>query len=188
MVDIYRIRAEWTGGAVVGNGVSTFYVTSAPDDACVALTDFFSALPGLFPPSVTITVAAGGETLSSSTGELTGAWTTATQPQMVGEGTNFYAAGVGVRVRWLTNGITNGRRSVGSTFLLPMIATNYDTDGTVSSSVVTAVNGAATDLRTALGGSFVIWHRPTNGAGGAVSSVVGHQVPDKVSWLVSRRR
>ena len=130
---------------------------------------------------------AGGEVLDDVTGDVVGVWSAGSGVIAPGGGAGPFAMGVGTRIVWGTNGITNGRRVRGSTYLVPIGSSGYENDGTITGGTLTAFQTAADNLRTALGGDFVIWRRPTASAVGGTSSVLSASVPDKVSWLRTRR-
>jgi hypothetical protein len=50
--------------------------------------------------------------------------------------TSVYVAGVGARIVWQTGNIRRRRKVQGSTFLVPLESTTFDTNGLVASSVV----------------------------------------------------
>jgi len=188
MADMKRLRVAWTGSGVTGPGVSTFYSTAV---GVVGMADdveaFFGAAPLLFPANVTITIPSGGDLIESTTGALSGSWNDpGTGGTVQGTNSGDYAQGVGMQVRWRTDGIVGGRRVVGSTFIVPIPGANFNTDGTLDNADVTAMTTRATTLIGAMDG-FVIWSRPIPGRAGVASAVVSASVPDRPSWLRSRR-
>lgn len=185
---MWRLRAVWSGAGVVGPGVSTFYSLDTAVGFPAAVRAAFEAWKSLFPPAVTITVPNNGDVIDAATGELTGVWTEGSAPApVVGTGTGVYARGVGAQVRWRTPGIVGGRRVVGSTFLVPMVTLGFDTDGTLGAGAITTIQtGAAAYLAGTPGA--LIWSRPTSSRAGATSLISSYTVPDRPSWIVSRRR
>ena len=105
----------------------------------------------------------------------------------MGTGAVGAAAGVGACVSWLTGGIVGGRRLRGRTFLVPLHNSTYDTDGTFTSGVLTALTAFQTAMRAA--GPLAVWHRPTTpgGTDGTSYGVIGARVRDRVAFLSSRR-
>lgn len=187
MVALARLRATWSGSPVVGPGVSTFYFDSADTGASTSLLDFFDTSPIAFPAGLIITIPSGGEIIDSVTGELAGTWNDpGTGGTVTGTNTAAFAKGVGMQVRWATSGIVGGRRVVGSTFLAPLSSGNFDTDGTLTSAVVTAWQAAANNMLTD-GVDWKIWSRPKPGRGGEANSIISATIPDRPSWLRSRR-
>jgi hypothetical protein len=190
MTTLARIRVEWTGAAVVGGGVSTFYSSNAnPATLATAIRTFFSNVVFLFPTSTSILVIGNGDTIVAETGALNGTWTMTQPAVVVGTGTGNWAAGVGARVRWNTNGLTRGRRVKGSTFLVPLTTNNYATDGTIDATTAASTQSAVTVLAAADSGSMRIWSRPSApGAGdGAAHAVTTGTFVDAVTWLRTRR-
>lgn len=187
MANLARVRVEWTGTPVVGSGVSTFYFDEAATGYPADLSTFFDTIKGRIPIGVTIRIPSNGDLIDVASGELTGTWSEAGGSVVVCSGTGNYAAGVGARSKWRTSGIKNGRRVVGSTFLCPLTTGAYDSDGTILAAVLSTLSGATTALVTAVGTDMKIYSRPVAGSGGQASTVVSGEVPDKVSWLRSRR-
>lgn len=188
MSSLYRVRVTWNGSAVVGGGVSTFYFDTPATGYSAALVSFFTSLRPSFGASVVWEVPQTGDILESTTGDITGSWTDGTTTQITGQQTApVYAAGVGCRILWNTLGRTNNRRVRGSTFLVPLAADRYDTLGTLDPGVVSVFKTAGDTLIAHDPGSLVIWTRPNASHAGSVNSVTSADVPDKVSWLRSRR-
>lgn len=198
-----RITAIWSGAAI-GSGVTTLAVgnsaswtVSQVDSARSSLNTFFSGIQGYLPDDVTINIPAAvmlvDELDGEQVGELTG---TTTVNARVGTSTASFANGVGVSIQWNADQFVSGRRVRGRTFLVPLDAGIFDVDGTVDAAAVTAINNAATGLRTNLAsvnGGLQVWSRPraaTEAAPartGSLHPVVSNSVADKASWLRTRR-
>lgn len=172
---------------VIGGGVSTFYFEGAPTGVTAALEDLYSAWGSWLPTGGGVTIPNTGDTLDSGSGVLNGIWTDGTATGAGFSGSPEHAAGVGARVTWTTDGITNGRRVRGTTFIVPLIRSAYDTDGTLTDGAKNALQDAADTFFGAVGDIMRIWSRPVGGSGGSLSGVTGAIVPDTVSWLRSRR-
>lgn len=188
MALINRVRVTWTGPAVVGGGVSTFYFTGAAAGIHSLVDNLFEGMQSLFPSSVTINIPGVGDVLDSDTGEIVTGWSDGAASTWVGSASNNnYAAGVGARIIWTTNGRTNNRRVRGTTFLVPISVANYDTDGTLTSTAYNVINDNADALVTAADNSLVVWTRPNSEHGGAINSVLSAAPADKSSWLRTRK-
>lgn len=190
MASIARLQVPWTGAAVTGGGVSTFYTTNlSPLAYATALRAFFVSVAAFMPSGVTITVPAAGDLIEDSTGALSGSWSITPPAPVSGATGANYAAGVGARIVWQTSGITRGRRVKGSTYLVPLLASQYDIDGTIAGASVATMSTAAATLAAADSGSMCIWTRPSTSGGsdGHQSDVTSGACLDKTSWLRSRR-
>jgi hypothetical protein len=177
---------NWPGAP----GVSTFYADSGTDiSTCTdALRAFWNSLAGMIPSALTIQVPAVGDIINDQDGAISGAWSDGTPVTVVtGSGAGAYAGNAGAVVHWLTAGVVNGRRVRGRTFVVPIIATQYETNGSLSTACLATLNGAASTLVTALGSSMLVWHRPKPPAAGSSAGVTGHRVPDLAVSLRSRR-
>lgn len=188
MASIARLRVEWSGTGIQGTGLSTFYFNPSNTGAATAVKAFFTALnPVLWPAGLTITVPPGGDIIDDATGVLSGAWTDAgTGGTITGTGSGTYSLGVGMRVKWGTNGIFRGRRVQGSTFIVPIMGAIFDSNGTIANATVTSSSAAAQTLATSAP-QFKVWSRPGPTWSGTSNNMTSGTVPDKVSWLRTRR-
>lgn len=187
MADLDRIRVEWSGSSVVGAGLSTFYVTSGTSGAPAAIAAFFNTIKAAMKSGESVYVPNTGDTIDVATGQINGTWTSGTSSTVVFTGSNQFAAGVGTRVAWLTSGIRAGRRVRGATYLVPLDASVYFTDGKIVASTVTAIQTAANTLLAALPGTLCIYSRPSGSLPGMSSPIDSALVNGQVSWLRSRR-
>lgn len=187
MANLARVRIVWNGTAITGPGVTTMYFDEAGSGFVAAVQNWVASWKNYIPGATTMTVEGFGDLIDVATGALSGTWTDGTTLTQVGTFSGAFAAGVGARTVWDTAGVHNGRRVRGSSFIVPLGASLYDTDGTLAGATLTTLTGAATTL---IGGStydMQIYSRPVGGAGGQASAVISSQVPDRVSWLRSRR-
>ena len=190
MPTLSRVRVNWIGSAVTGGGVSTFYSTNSDPSALVAaLKVFFGSFNGLFPSTMELQYPGSGETIDETSGAVNGAWAITPPSNTIGAGGNNYAAGVGCRIRWNTAAITRRRRVRGSTYLVPIVNTLYDTTGTIDNSSLALIQGAIPTLLAADSGSIRVYSRPqtTTSNDGAAHPITSGLAVDKVSWLRSRR-
>lgn len=185
MVDIMRMRVEWTGfpGAP---GVSTLYGTSFTS-LKASIAAFFLALNGILPADVTITVPNSGDTLDPITGLITGTWSVGTPDYIYGLYTGSYAGPCGASVRWDTGTVLHGHRLRGRTYIVPLADSCYQNDGSLATAQLSTLNVAAAGLVTAAAGALVVWNRPKPGVAGGFSAVNGSSVADRVAVLRSRR-
>lgn len=170
--------------------MATFYSDNLVPSAYVtALRGYFDSIKGLFPDALFFQVDGSGDTINDATGVLNGTWSTTTPAPVQGTQTGSYAKGVGVRVVWVTNGVTRGRRVRGTTYLVPMAGNQFDNNGTPDSGPIASIQSASNTLFAADSGSMRIWTRPSTpgGTDGASHAITAASVPDKTSWLRSRR-
>ena len=93
-----------------------------------------------------------------------------------------------MRFVWNTGARRSGRLVRGSTFLVPVIRSTFDGPGHVDDAARTALQTAATNLVTAAGANLRILSRPgVRVTTGGSAAIISATVPDKVSWLRSRR-
>lgn len=187
MTTIARVRVAWSGSAVNGPGVSTFYCVGPGGDLAADVKDMFDAWKSSFPAGVTWTFPSAGDTLDDNDGSLVGAWTGGPGGTISGTASGPFAQGVGARVVWETAGITGGRRVRGSTFLCPLDGDAYQDDGTIHPSTLTSLLAGATILTAATAYQLVVLTRLTPSHSGTSHDVESASMPDKISWLRSRR-
>lgn len=187
MATVIRMRVAWSGGALVGPGVSTFYFADAHTGFVADVAAFFASLAGRFPSSTSWNIPDTGDLINDATGDLVGVWNDGTGSTLAGTATNVFARGVGARIVWNTAGSTNNRRVRGATFMAPLDSTALQNDGTLNDTVRTEINTAATALVSASSGQMVVLTRVRPGVAGKSSPVTSATVPDKISWLRSRR-
>lgn len=181
MTVISQVRVAWTGLKGLP-GVSTFYFDATTAIPLAGLRTLFDAGKATLPSPCVIQVPNSGLNIESTTGQPVSSWTSGSSAAVNCTGLNGYAAPVGGIINWTTGVYVGGRQLRGKTFLVPLITSQYDGDGTlVAASKTLWENAAATFLAGAP--SFVIWSRKN----GTVSPVTASAVPDKAVVLRSRR-
>jgi hypothetical protein len=185
MAILRRVPVVWTGQTGLP-GLSVFYSLQA-DDATAALGTFFNSIKGSFVSPLSWAVPSSGDSIESTTGTLTGAWTGGTAATVGASGGGVYPAGTGGIIRWLTGMVRNGRKFQGRTYLTGISGSQYDTDGTILAASVTQWNTAAATL--AGSGLLQLWGRPTTpgGSDGIVHPILAGVAVDKVTSLRTRR-
>lgn len=185
---IQRIRCEWTGTAVEGPGLTTFYSTGFAVGALpAAASAFFTPILGRIPSGTSITIPNGGDLIDETNGQLIGTWGSGGGTVLTTSGPGAFAAGVGARVVWTTSVIRGGRRVRGSTFVVPLTTDSYETNGTLTLPLVQDLTSALNGFLTELAGEGRVWSRPRPTLAGGQAAIDSGLAPDKVSWLRSRR-
>lgn len=188
MAVIKRHRVSWAGAPVVGPGLTTFY--ESPEAAVGGADDieaFFTAVAGLCPTGLQWTIPSNGDLIDSVTGELVGSWSDpGTGGVVAASGSSIFTNGVGARVVWNTGGTFSGRRVRGATFVVPLSIEAYEGAGNLTGTVITQLTTAAANIVDS-DAPFVIWSRSTTSATGEVNAITSATIPDRVSWLRSRR-
>jgi hypothetical protein len=187
MAQITRVRCLWQNwpGAP---GYTNFYMGSTPSAAdLVAVRNFWVAIGGLLPLSLTVTVPSSGDLVEDSNGAITGVWTsTSPGAPVAGSSAGAYSGASGAVVHWFTASIVAGRRLRGRTFLVPL-AGAYDTAGSLGTAAQTTLSTGAAGLVSALAGQLRVWSRPTPFRAGVSAPVTSSSVPDLAAQLRSRR-
>lgn len=185
---LQRVRCEWTGTGIEGPGLTTFYGAADGTQAvAVAAASFFNGLKSYLPTGTSIAVPATGDVIDEATGALTGTWGSGPTTTITGSGTGSFAQGVGARIVWETDAIRGGRRVRGSTFVVPLVTSSYEANGTLGTGALAALQAGVDAFLSQFGGNGRVWSRPRPGLVGAAVPIVRARVPDAVSWLRSRR-
>lgn len=176
-----------------GPGYSVFYFGSLVTDIGTDLNAFYTAIASHIPDNVTIKIPSSGKTLDDANGNLMGAWSGTPAADVVGGNMGAYSAPVGLIVRWTTTGIVRNRIVKGRTFIVPLGSGVWDTDGSLSSTVISDAETAAAALVGSSASELLVWSRPKRDASGTVTdpgssfAVESSSVPDKAAVLTSRR-
>lgn len=197
-VSMARMRVVWSGAATTGGGVSTFYFrTIPPAGAPAAVAAFFTAIKGFWTADQSWTIPNTGDVIDDADGSLVSSWTSGSSSVVTGTASGHnWAQGVGTRVTWPTGAVMDGHRVIGATYLTSMNAIEFQTDGTLQAGTVAAIQAAGVTLIGAAP-NLSVWHRPITAkplhvppipfrAGGSANATTC-VVPDKTSWLRSRR-
>jgi len=177
-----------------GPGVSTFF----GDDVVAvraALGAFVGAIDQWVPGQIELTIPDAGRNIDAADGSLVSFWQSGAPIHDSNTLQGSYSAVSGVCINWLTNGVVAGRLVRGRTFMVPLLTSAYELDGTIAGGALDDFRNAATVL--ALSGALVIWSRPFAGdpdhvppipaRAGTVHAVGGSVVNDRAAVLRSRR-
>lgn len=169
---------------------------NAPDESagptpleCVtAVHTFFDAVRDRLPAVVSIQVEGAVERIDTPTGELIGFEDVTPPAVIVGTNSGGFSSATGACIGWTTNGVRNGRRVRGRTFIVPLAGVTYDTDGTLTALALQDIQTAATAMTENFAGLVVYARETAPGlADGVAYDVAGARVADKTAILRSRR-
>jgi hypothetical protein len=198
LAPILKTVINWTGFNG-GPGYTNLYWQGIPQNAtelihaqdAVDKTDLFCAtLATRVPTTVRLAVDPTVQVIEETTGMLQGFANTDPDPQRTGSGTGNYSAASGACVNWTTQGVRNGRRIRGRTFIVPLAGSSLDVDGSINGTQLTALRNAAEAMRLpGTSAQLLVWARPTGpGATDGISyPVSGSSISDKAAILTSRR-
>lgn len=169
--------ARWIGGRI-GAGATVFHFQSiasgtAAQGLANATRALMLAVAGNIPNDVSISFDSEVRELAND-GTLLAAYPVSAPVQVTGAGSTVYANGTGVLVRHSTAAVIAGRRLIGRTFIVPMTASVFDTNGDVAAATQTTLNNAFTSFRTAAasaGADFAVWSRANAATAPVVTSV-----------------
>lgn len=188
MAAILRVRARWSGypgspGFTVmhfrdfgtGDGGGVDPDQGQAEVAGAKVRTFFEAIKTMLPSAVTVGVEPVIDMIEDTTGELVDSFSTAGYAPTVGGNAGSFSSAVGAVVNWRTNGIRNGRRVRGRTFLVPLAGGILTTQGSIAPSSVATIQTAADALAVSTGTPDLgVYARPT-----AVGATDG-------AWFVTR--
>jgi hypothetical protein len=191
MATVGQTVVRWTGytgspGYTTLHGSVTDATSAAAFYTAVAAW-VNAALRAWVPNTVNVTALGEVKILNSATG---------IQEDVYGGTPVTYAGGAtggigpgpaGGCITWKTNTFNaKGHRIKGRTFAVPMAASHFDTDGTLSPGGLTTLSNAAASYISSV--PFpVIWHRPVAHAGGIIAPIAAYSIADKAAVLRSRR-
>lgn len=203
MAPILRVKALWTGfNGAPGYSVFHFRDFTTGEDgfpadsealaAAQKVTTFFDTFKGYIPRVASIRVESELELIEETTGQMIDI-VSITAPAAVSGGAlsaTTYSAASGAVVNWRTQGVRNGRRVRGRTFIVPLAGDAYENNGTLASAALTQLRTAA-DALIAPGTSpdLGVWARPTSAGASDGNWFVANSafVPDMAAVLRSRR-
>lgn len=185
---VREITVNWNTNAG-GGFVSVFHFIEATSVSTQrsALATMLGSMDAYLQSSVSWSVAQEGRERDTATGALTGAWSDA--PLLLGTGAISTGAPVPdaaqVLIRWGTGNIVDGRFLQGRTFI-PGLTNGQTSGGNVNGTVLTAWQTA---INTYLAAAVqpAVWHRPKNGAGGALWAIESGTVWPEFAVLRRRR-
>jgi hypothetical protein len=204
-----RVTINWTGFLGAPGYTNLYFrdfegagvIDQAIADGAVAkVHTWIQAWDDGLPNTVTLTVDPSVEVIEETNGELLGFFTTVPGSPNVGGSTMPYSAASGAVVNWYTNGIRNGRRIRGRSFMVPIGSNGMENNGTLNGTALGSWRTATGVLISGAGtGDLGVWARPTpilDGAGeptgeynddGIWHVVTSYTIPDKAAVLRSRR-
>jgi hypothetical protein len=189
MPDMFQIRTVHNGFTGAPGYTQMYFDASGSTLGAQAASDavhaFWEALAADFPTSWTYSIEADVETITDSTGHLTGVTATTPLAQATFGGLATYAGGVGAVCKWVTNSVHGSRRLTGRTFVVPLQTGSYESNGTLAAGTLSRLRAAATTLVAQQ--DFGVWGRPVAGANGLFANAAASNVRDHVAWLSSRR-
>lgn len=202
MVAMFEIKTVWTGG-ITGTGYTNHYfIHSDPPstgalDAATNVKAFWEAVKVLIPTGISLQIQNAVRVLEDTDGSLDSIIDIAAPAVTAGSGAGVYAKPVGACVDWLTTTVHGTRRMEGRTFIVPLFASAWQSDGTLLDAYRTTIQTAASALIAASGPTFCVWGRPRladathvppiTARAGTSGAVVSSRVPDKAAVLRSRR-
>lgn len=153
-----------------------------------AVAAFFSALSNRLPPAVTLRIDPEVAVIEDTTGEIQSFHQLTSIPTIVGGSGSAgnFAAPAGAAVDWVTDGIREGRRVIGRTFLVPLRTNVFEDDGTLAAAAIADISAAASAYADNAPAP-VVWSRPRPGREGSSHSVTGSRVRDQAVVLRTRR-
>lgn len=190
----YRVKLRWSGfSGAPGYTNLHFDAPTEPTQAGAqavydAAWTFSGEITSALPTAVSITTEGGVEVIDETNNQLITILSVTTNSTMKGLMSGGFSSATGAVITWETGEVKNGRRVRGRTFIVPISTAGYDTDGTLTSGVVTDLSNAAGVLSGG-GFSFGVLSRPSSSAAadGSFHTVSSGRVNDKTAMLTSRR-
>lgn len=191
---VYRVKLRWTGFTGAPGYTNLHFdaptepTTLGAQSVYDAAHTFAANISSAIPSGVSITTEGGVEVIDQTNNQLITILSATTKPNAGGVQTAGYASSTGAVITWETGEVKNGRRVRGRTFVVPISSVHYQTDGTLTSGLITDLQDAAGALAGG-GFNFGILSRPSisGAADGSFHTVSSGRVADKAAILTSRR-
>lgn len=193
-----RVKVVWsgfTGGPgvnILHFGVTPETHTDAANQILTATRLFYAGLTNYLPASVSLSIDPAIEVVEPTEGQIQTVYTGTTPAKIQGMATGNYSSASGAVVNWFTDDFVAGRRVRGRTFMVPLAAAAFDTNGTLSSGILTEMNTRAANFAADESAQLSIFTRPVNVGGisgrmGGQFRVTSGRMNDKAGILSSRR-
>jgi len=195
---ILRTAALVTGSGLPSTGITQLWwlpqttggSTADATDCLARFREFWAEISDQMSDDISINFDATCICVEATTGVLTGAFTGTDPSTVTGASADDPLPRQTQGLLQLnTSSVISGRRVRGRLYIPGMVESRNDTSGNPSSGFISDVAGSAAAELLPAGAttsSLVVWHRPTNGAGGAHAAVTG--VACSSSWAVLRSR
>jgi hypothetical protein len=203
MATIWQTTFAWTGFPGATGYTNLYYLANAMDaqEALNAVTKarlLFDGVKATLPNNVNIAPVTDVRLIQDTDGKLLNIFTVSGVTAVQGTGgVGAYSGPSGGCIDWLTGQVHGRHLATGRTFIVPMIGTAYENNGTLAGGIVTTLATAAEAMRTAgFGPTFGVWGRPRKADPlkpdvpalvGAWHPAIVSRVPDKAVVLRSRR-
>lgn len=195
MAPITRVKLRWSGfqgapGLTVFHfrdfeGAGGFAAEAAGGVARVHT--FADTIKTLIPGGVTLQVAPDVESIEETTGELLDVRSEVVPGAVFNNAAAglSYASAVGAVINWRTNGVRNGRRIRGRSFIVPLSGPKFESNGTLGNDTITTLQNAANALILGSGTPDLgVWARPTR-VKDAQGVPTGETLPDGIWYVAS---
>ena len=199
MTEMAKLKINWTGFTGAPGYTNLYFrdfsgsgaVDQAVVDGAVTKTDtWLNVWNSRLPASVNVKIDSQVEIIEDTTGVLVRYMSGTPFQRGNGTGAGNYSAAAGAVVNWYTNAVVRGRRLRGRSFMVPLVAAAYATNGSLADGDLTDFRNASTALAAGVGtGDLGVWSRPSTpgGTDGQWSAVTSATVPDMTAVLRSRR-
>jgi len=190
MIKRYRVSMANFPGAP---GVITHYTSDVVTDFTPIRT-FYAAVALQVPNGLTFQFPTTVDLLDETTGLIqTVQNATVLSPVSSIVSSQAFSGTSGCIVQWRTPDFVDGKHVIGRSYIVPLAQTSYDTQGSIASATITALQNAAITLVGAL--NLVVWSRPRKASTnppvtarpGSAHPVTNASVPDLACVMRSRR-
>jgi len=164
--------------------ISGFDHQTIADSACQDVSDRYQDVQSFFVDDETWTIGPTVPFFKVTTGESVAEVTASFSNQVItGTGSDIYMdRSACVNVAFRTNDFVSGRRLIGRSFVGPISAQAFASNGQIQNTALAAFGGMFDGAISGLGPMLAVWHRPTTPSGtdgsyGDVVTVTARSVP-----------
>lgn len=194
-----RAKINWTGW-VGGPGYTNLYFddpgvsfpTQTEYDGIATIIDtWLDQWVGSIPVGINFLLDPTIEHVHATSGELFGFDTMTVDTARAGGDAGNYSSAAGAVCNWYTNGVRNGRRIRGRTFMVPIGNSALENTGTLNNTRLTTLRNATATFAAAAINDYGlgVWSRPSAPGveDGEWHRVTNFTIPDMTAVLTSRR-
>jgi len=188
-----NVTAVWTGASGLPGYTKIHFLGALTSSEVTTAEDkvraFFASMSVYLPAIVRVDVQQLAEIFDDN-GDKTGTVSGSTVPvQVAGAASGAYSQATGAWVNWVTGQYVYGRPVRGRTFLVPLGSSAFQSDGTLITGFISALQTAANTLLTGFPALVVQYnhHRAGQPTSSGIATVTAATIKDKAGVLRSRR-
>jgi len=194
---VAKVVSAWVGvggdspqtGMYFQGAIAEAWASADTTAAAAAVRAFWNSSVTILSTVVTVQVRGTCSVYDEESGVLLDEVPGTTPAAVNGTASGAFSAAAGACVTWRTTVFHQSRRITGRTFLVPAGGTALQSDGTLATTPLGALQTASNNLIAAGPPTFGVWHRPhgSPGVDGLFAPAASATITDQTAVLRSRR-